>query len=59
MIYLHDGPAGGHFSGDTTAHKISEWDTIGPHYSKMHMPMSENVTSVKGVVEDKLKQQDH
>ena len=22
MIDLHDGPAGGHFSGDTTAHKI-------------------------------------
>ena len=22
MIDLHDGPAGGHFSGDTTTHKI-------------------------------------
>ena len=22
MTELHDGPAGGHFSGDTTAHKI-------------------------------------
>ena len=22
IIKLHDGPAGGHFSGDTTAHKI-------------------------------------
>ena len=59
MIDLHDGPAGGHFSRDTTTHKILESDTIGPHCSKMHMPMSESATSVKGVVEDKLKQQDH
>ena len=39
--------------------KFSELDTIGLHYSKMHMPMSESATSTKGVVEDKLKQQDH
>ena len=38
--------------------KFSEPDTIGQHYSKMHMPMSESATFVKGVVEDKLKQQD-
>ena len=36
--------------------KFSELDTIGPHCSRMHMPMSESVTSAKGVVEDKLKQ---
>ena len=35
--------------------KFSEPDTIGPHFSKMHMPMSESATFVKGVVEDKLK----
>ena len=38
--------------------KLSDPDTIGPHFSKMHTPMSENATFVKGVVEDKLKQQD-
>ena len=59
MIDLHDGPAGGHFSGDTKTIKFSELDTIGPCCSKMHMPMSESAKSVKGVVEDKLKQQDH
>ena len=35
--------------------KFSEPDTIGPHYSKIPTPMSENATLVKGVVEDKLK----
>ena len=32
MIDLHDGPTGGHFSGDTTAHKILKagcyWPTL-------------------------------
>ena len=39
--------------------KFSKMDTIGPHSLKMHTPMSESETFVKGVVEDKLKQQDH
>ena len=39
--------------------KFLEPDTIGPHFSKTHMPMSGSATFVKGVVEDKLKQQDH
>ena len=39
--------------------KFSEPNTIGPRFSKMHTPMSESATFVKGVVEDKLKQQDH
>ena len=39
--------------------KFSEPDTIGPHCSNMHMPMSENVIPTKGVDEDKIKQQDH
>ena len=38
--------------------KFSELDTIGPRCSKMHTPMLESATFVKGVVEDKLKQQD-
>ena len=36
--------------------KFSDLDTIGPHYSKMHMPMSESATFAKSVVDDKLKQ---
>ena len=32
VVELHDGPAGGHFSGDTTAHKILRagyyWTTL-------------------------------
>ena len=39
--------------------KFLELDTIGPHCSKMHMLMPESVTSARGVVEDKLKRQDH
>ena len=39
--------------------KFSKLDTIGPHCSRMHMPMSESAISAKGVEEDKLKQQDH
>ena len=39
--------------------KFSELNNIGPHCSNMHTPMSKNVTFVKGVVEDKLNQQDH
>ena len=39
--------------------KFSDLDTISPHYSNMHMPMLESATFSKGVVDDKLKQQDH
>ena len=39
--------------------KFSEPDNIGPHFSKMHTPMSGSATFVKGVAEDKLKQQGH
>ena len=56
MTDLHDGLAGGHFSGVLQLIKFSEPDTIGLCFSKMHMPMSESATFVKGVVEDKLKQ---
>ena len=59
MIELHDGPAGGHFSGDTTSHKILRAGYYWPTLFKMHMPMSESVISAKGVEEDKLKQRDH
>ena len=59
MTELHDGPAGGHFLGDTTTHKILEPDTIGPRFSKMHTPMSGSATFVKGVVEDNLRQPHH
>ena len=39
--------------------KFLEPVTIGPCFSKMHMPMSGSATFVKGVVEDNLKQLDH
>ena len=39
--------------------KFSEPDTIGPHFSNMHTPMSRSVTFVKGVAEEILKKLDH
>ena len=39
--------------------RFLEPDIIGPHYSRMHTPMSESVISARGVGEDKTKQQDH
>ena len=59
MIDLHDGPAGGHFSGDTTAHKILRAGYYWPHYLRMHTPMSEILISSRGVEEDNPKQRDH
>ena len=38
---------------------FSESDTIGPHYLRMRILMSESVISARGVVEDKPKKQDH
>ena len=56
---LHDGPAGGHFFGDTTAHKILRagyyWPTL---FKDVHAHVRKCDTA-KGVGEDKLKQQDH
>ena len=56
---LHDGPVGGHFSEDMTAHKILRAGTIGPCCSRMCIPMLESVIFARGVGEDKPKQQDH
>ena len=57
MIELHDGPAGGHFFGDTTTHKILRagyyWTTV---FKDAHADMSESAISAKGVEEDKLNQ---
>ena len=53
------GPLEGIFSKIQQPIKFSEPDTIDPHYSRMHMLMSESATFAKGVVEDKSKQQDH
>ena len=36
---LHDGPAGGHFGADTTAHKIIHAGYYGPPYSEIPMSM--------------------
>ena len=51
------GPLGGIFPEILQLIKFSEPDSIGPLCSKMHTPMLESATFVKGVVEDKLKQQ--
>ena len=57
VAVLHDGPAGGHFSGDTIAHKILRAGYYWPTLFKVLMLMLENVMLVKDVLEDKLKQQ--
>ena len=53
---LHDGSAGGHFSSDTTTHKILRAGYYFLHYLRMLMLMLENVMLIKEVLEDKPKQ---
>ena len=59
MTDLHDGPTGGHFSRDTTAHKILRAGYYWPTLFKDAHAHIRIATSVKGVVEENLKQLDH
>ena len=59
MTDLHDGPAGGHFSGDTTAHKILRAVYYWPTLFKDAHAHVRKCDIVKGVVEDNLKQPHH
>ena len=59
MAELHDGPARGHFSGDTTAHKILRAGYYWPTLFKDAHAHVRKCDIVKGVVEDNLKQPHH
>jgi hypothetical protein len=48
LTQLHSGSAGGHFGGDTIAHKvIRDWYTIGQHCLEMLIPSLVSVKFVK------------
>ena len=47
MQELHDGPAGGHFRGNTTTHKILHAGYYWPTLFKYAHEMQENVKCVK------------
>jgi hypothetical protein len=57
---LHDGPTGGHFAGETTAHKILRegyyWPTL---FRDAHMHMLENEKFVNLVLEKRKGQPFH
>jgi hypothetical protein len=47
LLELHAGEAGGHFGGDTTAHKVLRASYYWPHFLEMPMPCVVNVLSVR------------
>jgi hypothetical protein len=47
LLELHAGEAGGHFGGDTTAHKVLRAVITGPHFLETPMPCVVNVSSVR------------
>ena len=47
LTKLHDGSAGGHFSGETIAHKVLREGYYCPTLSAMHMHMHVNAKYVK------------
>ena len=56
LTELHDGPAGGHFAGDTTAHKIMRAGYYCQPFSKMRMHMSGNALNARNSQTEKCGQ---